>query len=143
MHRSTGGRAAKADRAPRSQDRGAPTDPTHNENNRTMTPPRGLLAAIRFFDGISLWSGRITGWLIIPMVLSLVYEVVARYFFNAPTVWAYDMTSFLYGAFFMLGAAYTLLKRATSAPTRSTRAGRRARRGGSTRPATCCSSSPA
>jgi TRAP-type mannitol/chloroaromatic compound transport system permease small subunit len=76
-----------------------------------MTPPRGLLAAIRFFDGISLWSGRITGWLIVPMVLSLVYEVVARYFFNAPTIWAYDMTSFLYGAFFMLGAAYTLLKK--------------------------------
>jgi TRAP-type mannitol/chloroaromatic compound transport system permease small subunit len=76
-----------------------------------MSAPRGLLAAIRFFDTISLWSGRITGWLIIPMVLSLVYEVVARYFFNAPTVWAYDMTSFLYGAFFMLGAAYTLLKK--------------------------------
>ena len=76
-----------------------------------MTPPRGLLAAIRLFDGISLWSGRITGWLIVPMVLSLVYEVVARYFFNAPTIWAYDMTSFLYGAFFMLGAAYTLLRK--------------------------------
>ena len=76
-----------------------------------MTPPRGLLAVIRCIDGLSLWSGRITGWLIVPMVLSLVYEVVARYFFNAPTIWAYDMTSFLYGAFFMLGAAYTLLKK--------------------------------
>ena len=42
------------------------------------------------------------------MVLSLVYEVVARYFFNAPTIWAYDMTFMLYGSFFMLGAAYTL-----------------------------------
>jgi TRAP-type mannitol/chloroaromatic compound transport system permease small subunit len=76
-----------------------------------MGAPSGLLRAIRFFDTISLWSGRITGWLIVPMVLSLVYEVVARYFFNAPTIWAYDMTSFLYGAFFMLGAAYTLLRK--------------------------------
>ena len=42
------------------------------------------------------------------MVLSLVWEVVARYFFNAPTVWAYDMTFMLYGTFFMLGSAYTL-----------------------------------
>ncbi len=74
-----------------------------------MTPPRGLVRTIHFLDSISLWSGRIVAWLIVPMVLSLVYEVVARYFFNAPTVWAYDMTSFLYGAFFMLGAAYTLL----------------------------------
>jgi TRAP-type mannitol/chloroaromatic compound transport system permease small subunit len=72
--------------------------------------PRTLLHLIRSCDAISLWSGRVTGWLIFPMVLSLVYEVVARYLFNAPTTWAYDMTYMLYGAFFMLGAAYTLLR---------------------------------
>lgn len=70
----------------------------------------GLVRAIGLFDGISLWSGRIVAWLIIPMVMSLVWEVVARYVFNAPTIWAYDMTYMLYGAFFMLGSAYTLLR---------------------------------
>ena len=70
----------------------------------------GLVRAVGFFDGISLWSGRIVGWLIFPMVLSLVWEVVARYVFNAPTIWAYDMTYMLYGTFFMLGSAYTLLR---------------------------------
>ena len=70
--------------------------------------PLSLLAFSRLADRVSLWSGRIVAWLIIPMVLSLVYEVVARYGFNAPTVWAYDMTYMLYGTFFMLGAAYTL-----------------------------------
>jgi TRAP-type mannitol/chloroaromatic compound transport system permease small subunit len=69
-----------------------------------------LLRAVGFFDGISMWSGRIVGWLIIPMVLSLVWEVVARYLFNAPTIWAYDMTYMLYGSFFMLGSAYTLMR---------------------------------
>src|SRR5262245_66599544 len=44
------------------------------------------------------------------MVMSLVWEVFARYFFNAPTIWAYDMTYILYGTFFMLGSAYTLLR---------------------------------
>ena len=39
---------------------------------------------------------------------SLVYEVFARYCFDAPTVWAYDMTFMLYGTFFMLGSAWTL-----------------------------------
>ncbi|PZP54536.1 MAG: TRAP transporter permease DctQ, partial [Azospira oryzae] len=66
------------------------------------TPPPTLLKAIRILDGVSLWSGKIVGWLIVPMVLSLVYEVGARYLFNAPTVWAYDMTFMLYGSFFML-----------------------------------------
>jgi TRAP-type mannitol/chloroaromatic compound transport system permease small subunit len=42
------------------------------------------------------------------MVGSLVYEVIARYAFDAPTVWAYDMTFMLYGTFFMLGSAWTL-----------------------------------
>src|SRR5918997_6034844 len=66
--------------------------------------------AVRALDRVNLWAGKLVAWLVIPMVLSLVYEVVARYLFNAPTTWAYDMTYMLYGAFFMLGAAYTLLK---------------------------------
>lgn len=71
-------------------------------------PWRGV---VRLADWISEWSGRITAWLIIPMVLSLVYEVVSRYGFNAPTEWAYDMTFMLYGTFFMLGSAYTLKRK--------------------------------
>lgn len=62
-------------------------------------------------DKISLWSGKAIGWLIVPMMLALVYEVFARYFFNAPTIWAYDITFILYGTHFMIGAAYTLLKK--------------------------------
>jgi TRAP-type mannitol/chloroaromatic compound transport system permease small subunit len=42
------------------------------------------------------------------MVFSLVYEVVARYFFNAPTVWANDLSTMMYGALFMIGSAYAL-----------------------------------
>lgn len=38
----------------------------------------------------------------------MVYEVVARYFFRAPTVWAHDLSYMLYGTLFMLGGAYTL-----------------------------------
>ena len=70
--------------------------------------PSRLAGTVSLIDRFSLWSGRLVAWLIIPMVMSLVYEVVARYVFNAPTTWAYDMTYMLYGSFFMLGAAYTL-----------------------------------
>lgn len=65
----------------------------------------GVAAAL---DGVARWSGRVVAWLIVPMVLSLCWEVAARYLFNAPTLWAYDMTFMLYGTFFMLGAAFTL-----------------------------------
>jgi len=62
-------------------------------------------------DWPSKISGYLVAWMIIPMILSLTYEVVARYAFQAPTIWAYDMTFMLYGTFFMLGSAYTLQKK--------------------------------
>lgn len=71
------------------------------------TSPR-LRRVIDTLDAVSAWSGKLFAWLIVPMVGCLVYEVVARYFFESPTVWAYDMTYMLYGSHFMLGAAYTL-----------------------------------
>jgi TRAP-type mannitol/chloroaromatic compound transport system permease small subunit len=59
-------------------------------------------------DAISIGSGKAVALLIVPMVVSLVYEVICRYLFSAPTIWASDVSTILYGAFFMLGAAYTL-----------------------------------
>ena len=40
----------------------------------------------------------------------MTYEVLARKLFTAPTMWAYDMSRFMYGALFMLGAGYALSK---------------------------------
>jgi TRAP-type mannitol/chloroaromatic compound transport system permease small subunit len=70
--------------------------------------PPALAKTIRIIDGISVVSGKIVGWFIFPMVFSLVFEVVARYLFNAPTIWAGDVSQILYGMFFMLGSAYAL-----------------------------------
>ncbi len=63
---------------------------------------------MKFIDNLSDWSGKLFAWLIIPLVATLVYEVIARYVFNNPTVWAYDMTYLLSGTFFMMGVAQTL-----------------------------------
>ena len=74
-----------------------------------MTEPQaGDNRVTRALDAITRVVGRTVAWLIVPMVGSLVYEVTARYVFDAPTLWAYDMTYMLYGTFFMLGSAWTL-----------------------------------
>ena len=73
-------------------------------------PSPALLSTVRVIDGFSEWSGKTVAWLILPLMFGLTYEGVSRYLFNAPTVWAYDLSYMLYGAFFMLGAHYTLLK---------------------------------
>ena len=79
--------------------------------------PEDLERAVAYTRGghwLLLWGAIVSivvAWLIIPMVLALTFEVVSRYLFNAPTLWAYDMTFMLYGSFFMLGAAFTLQRR--------------------------------
>jgi TRAP-type mannitol/chloroaromatic compound transport system permease small subunit len=45
------------------------------------------------------------------LVLTLVYEVIARYVFNAPTLWSYDTSYFLNSILVMMGAGYTLSRR--------------------------------
>ena len=67
----------------------------------------GITAWIdRFTDMTGLW----VAWLNLPLVLAVSYEVVARYFFNAPTIWVFYVTYMLYATIFMLGAAYALHK---------------------------------
>ena len=63
--------------------------------------PPPLISVIRVIDTVSDWTGRIVCWLIIPLVGALTFEVVARYAFDAPTAWAYDISYMLYGSFFM------------------------------------------
>lgn len=75
---------------------------------KPVAPRDGLYRTAVALDQLAIQSGRLVGWMLIPMILSLAWEVVARYGFGRPTVWAYDMTFMLFGAFFMLGAAYTL-----------------------------------
>ena len=74
-------------------------------------PPKALVMAVQIIDNVvGRGSGLLFAGLVLPMVGGLCYEVFARYLFNAPTIWAYDVTYMLYGSHFMLGAAYTLYK---------------------------------
>lgn len=74
-----------------------------------MQPSERILKAIRALDIVAEWSGRVFSWLLIPLMLGLVYEVISRYVFHSPTLWAHDIALMTYGSLFMLGAGYTLL----------------------------------
>jgi TRAP-type mannitol/chloroaromatic compound transport system permease small subunit len=73
-------------------------------------PPRAYLLVIQTIDRITQWTGYAFALLVIPLVLANTVEVFSRYVFNAPTVWALDTTVMSYGALFMLGSAFALLK---------------------------------
>src|SRR3546814_8437200 len=47
--------------------------------------------------------------MICPMLAVMIWEIVLRYFFNSPSLWAYDISLFIYGGYIALGGAYTYL----------------------------------
>lgn len=67
-----------------------------------MTP---LLKAA---DRLSLACSRLAMVMILGLIVSMLFEVVARYAFNAPTIWSYDVSYMLNGSLFILGAGWTL-----------------------------------
>ena len=70
--------------------------------------PPWMAATISHIDAFSLWIGRVVCWMLVPLCVAMVYEVIARKYFLAPTMWAYDISRMFYGALFMLGAGYAL-----------------------------------
>ncbi len=67
-----------------------------------------LSSIIHNIDAISQRSGKWIAWLVLPNVLALVYEVIARYVLQRPTIWSYEVTYFFYGTHFLIGAAFVL-----------------------------------
>jgi TRAP-type mannitol/chloroaromatic compound transport system permease small subunit len=72
--------------------------------------PGTLIRMVRVIDKFTDTTGVWVAWLNVPLVLAVAYEVLARYLFNAPTIWSFDVTYMLYGTIFMLGCAYALHK---------------------------------
>ena len=70
--------------------------------------PSWMASSIVNIDKFSKWVGNVVCWILMPLILAMTYEVLARKLFHAPTIWAYDISRFLYGALFMLGAGYAL-----------------------------------
>ncbi|MCP4701334.1 MAG: TRAP transporter small permease subunit [Gammaproteobacteria bacterium] len=67
-----------------------------------------LSRAVRAANFISEWSGRLTAWLIMAMVLLISYDVFMRYAFSFGSVALQELEWHLFALTFLLGAAYTL-----------------------------------
>jgi len=63
---------------------------------------------IRAFERVTSVVGNVGAWILVPLILSMVYEVAARHIFGAPTFWAYELGYMLAGSSFMFGIAYCL-----------------------------------
>ncbi len=70
--------------------------------------PSVAVKSVAILDGLSIWSGKLISWLVLPMMFSLIYEVGMRYLFDSPTIWAMDIALILTGIYFMIGSPFCL-----------------------------------
>jgi TRAP-type mannitol/chloroaromatic compound transport system permease small subunit len=73
-------------------------------------PSPGVVKLVNAIDRFTDTTGTWVAWLNVPLVAAVSWEVIARYAFNSPTIWSFDVTYMLYGTIFMLGAAFALHK---------------------------------
>ena len=67
---------------------------------------RSLIHAIdRFNTAIS----NLSMWLIVPLIGVMLYETIARYLFNAPTVWGMELSMMIFGAYIIFSGPSSIL----------------------------------
>jgi TRAP-type mannitol/chloroaromatic compound transport system permease small subunit len=62
----------------------------------------------RGIDTMNEWLGRIVSYFSLVLIAIITYEVVARYVFNAPTVWAVETGTYVFAAMWLFAGGYTL-----------------------------------
>ncbi|QCB48457.1 TRAP transporter small permease subunit [Hydrogenophaga sp. PAMC20947] len=70
--------------------------------------PAWLSVSTSAITTLNRWIFQITVWLMAIVVPVMLYEVVMRYLFDAPTVWGMELAVLLFGPYFLLGGPYLL-----------------------------------
>ncbi len=67
-----------------------------------------MRSLVRAIDAFSKACGVLAAVLVVALIVLMLYDVMMRYVFNAPTLWGYDVNTFLMGAAFILSVGYAL-----------------------------------
>ncbi len=67
-------------------------------------------AFCRGVDAVNTWVAKAVQWLCLPLVIIVTIEVIARYVFNSPTIWSWDISIQLMALLATLGSGYGLLQ---------------------------------
>lgn len=62
-------------------------------------------------DRLNTWVGKTASFLILALIAVLMFEVLSRYLFNAPTKWSNEISQYLLVGVVMLGGGYCLTDR--------------------------------
>ncbi|MDF1590202.1 MAG: TRAP transporter small permease subunit [Desulfobacterales bacterium] len=68
---------------------------------------KNIITMMKIINSVNEKIARYASFLVFLLILTLTYEVVARYGFNAPTQWSFDLTYFLCSMTMIFGMATT------------------------------------
>ncbi len=63
---------------------------------------------VRVVTAVNRWLFRTASLLLLLIVPVMLYAVIARYAFNAPSDWGLELATLLFGPYFLLGGPYLL-----------------------------------
>lgn len=72
---------------------------------------RRIEAYVRFMDRMNQAVGNVVMFLVFALIGIMVFDVVSRTFFNKPNIWTVEMSQFTMTAYYILGGAYTLIRK--------------------------------
>lgn len=71
--------------------------------------PGPVVAFVHAIESFTERIGKVCWWLVLLLIAILLIEAGMRYFVHVPTVWSLELSEFVFGAYFFIGGAYTLL----------------------------------
>ena len=67
-----------------------------------------LKAFLKIINAVNDWVGNLLSYFLFLFFALLFMEVIFRYFFNSPTVWANELAQMLFGAYAILAGGYIM-----------------------------------
>lgn len=66
---------------------------------------------ILIVEQMNKWVGKASCNLIFVFMFLMVYEVIARYFFESPTIWVHELCGYVFAAYIALTGGWVLLEK--------------------------------
>lgn len=71
-----------------------------------------MLKFARTITWINTWCARIVAWLIVPMFLLLMADVIMRYVIGSAAIWTAELAQLVFGVYAVIAGGYLLAERA-------------------------------
>lgn len=71
-----------------------------------------MLKFARAVTRLNIWIGRVAAWLIVPIFLLLMADVIMRYVVGSAAIWSAEFAQLIFGGYAVIAGGYLLVERA-------------------------------